>query len=167
VSNLRRYFENHRVAFLTNVTFERQPLLVKHIDLFQLALDATRKKACFEVIAWAVVPDHFHCVIRSESENPSAIMRRLKLSFSERLRYRMNVRSGRVWQYRFWDHMIRNQRDLNRHIDYVHYNPTKHGLVGSPIEWRYSSFDDYVKQGLYREDWGAREPVVFEGNFGE
>jgi putative transposase len=155
------------VSFLTNVTLDRQPLLVEHIDLFRQATEATQERSTFDLIAWVVLPDHFHCVIESATDNPSEIMRRLKLSFSQRFRNRMNVRSGRVWQYRFWDHVIRDQDDLNRHIDYIHYNPVKHGLVDSPIKWPHSSFAEYVRQGFYREDWGATEHILIDGDFGE
>jgi putative transposase len=59
-----------------------------------------------------------------------------------------------VWQRRFWEHMIRDEEDLSRHVEYVHYNPVKHGLVKSAAEWPYSSFMKYVRDGLYPVDWG-------------
>ena len=155
------------MSFLTNVTLDRQPLLVEHIDLFHLAVETARGRSAFEMVAWVVLPDHFHCVIESAADSPSQIMRHLKLSFSTRLRNRLHVRSGRVWQYRFWDHVIRSQEDLNRHIDYVHYNPVKHGLVASPGMWPYSSFGEYVREGFYRADGGVRERIAMEGSFGE
>jgi putative transposase len=167
MSKLRRYFSGNPVSFLTNVTLDRRPLLVEHFDLFRQATEAARERGAFDLIAWVVLPDHFHCVIESTTSNPSEIMRRLKLSFSQRFRNRMNVRYGRVWQYRFWDHVIRNQDDLNRHIDYIHYNPVKHGLVESPIRWPHSSFEEYVRQGFYRDDWGAKEHTGIDGDFGE
>ncbi|MCX6833098.1 MAG: transposase [candidate division Zixibacteria bacterium] len=167
MSKLRRYFSGNQVSFLTNVTLDRYPLLVKHIDLFEQATQASRERSPFDLIAWVVLPEHFHCVIESVTDNPSQIMRRLKLSFSQRLRNRMKVRSGRVWQYRFWDHVIRSQDDLNQHIDYIHYNPVKHGLVDAPIRWPYSSFGEYVRNGFYRSDWGMKEQIVIDGDFGE
>ncbi|MDP2728820.1 MAG: transposase, partial [Dehalococcoidia bacterium] len=59
-----------------------------------------------------------------------------------------------IWQRRFWEHVIRDQTDFNRHCDYIHYNPVKHGLVNSPLEWKHSSFRKFVEKGLYRQDWG-------------
>ena len=59
-----------------------------------------------------------------------------------------------IWQRRFWEHVIRDQTDFNRHCDYIHYNPVKHGLVNSPLEWKHSSFGKFVEKGLYRQDWG-------------
>jgi len=155
------------MSFLTNVTLDRQPLLVEHIDLFNLAVETARGRSAFDMVAWVVLPDHFHCVIESTTDSPSEITRRLKLSFSTRLRNRLDTRSGRAWQYRFWDHVIRSQDDLNRHIDYIHYNPVKHGLVVSPIKWPHSSFGKYVPEGLYQADWGIRERIALEGSFGE
>lgn len=167
MSKLRRYFSGNPLSFLTNVTLDRWLLLVEHIDLFRQATEAARERSAFDLIAWVVLPDHFHCVIESTTSTPSEIIRRLKLSFSQRFRNRMNVSSGRVWQYRFRDHVIRSRDDLNRHIDYIHYNPDKHGLVDSPIQWPHSSFAEYVQQGLYREDWGAKGHIVIDGDFGE
>ena len=59
-----------------------------------------------------------------------------------------------MWQRRFWEHLIRDEADLSRHRDYIHYNPVRHGLAASPKEWPYSSFKRFVEQGLYSEDWG-------------
>ena len=89
------------------------------------------------------------------------------MTFSASLRSELGVRSGRVWQYRFWDHIIRDQIDLNKHIDYIHYNPVRHGLTTSPFDWKESSFDEYYKRGLYPDDWGVKEVIKFEGDFGE
>jgi putative transposase len=60
-----------------------------------------------------------------------------------------------VWQRRFWEHLIRDQNDFNRHIDYIHYNPVKHGLVNCVADWPWSSFHRFVKLGFYDRDWGA------------
>ena len=167
MSKLRRYFLNHQISFLTNVTLDRQPLLVDHVDLFQFAVASAREQSNFTIVAWVVLREHFHCVIDAPEENPSEIMRRIKLSFSKRLRNLLGVQAGRVWQYRFWDHVIRNQNDLNRHIDYVHYNPVKHGYVRSAIEWPHSSFVQYVRDGFYRPEWGSTGEISFDGGFGE
>ncbi|MBU1318260.1 MAG: transposase [candidate division Zixibacteria bacterium] len=153
--------------FLTNVTLDRKPLLAKHIDLFREAIESTQQRSPFEAIAWVILPDHFHMIVLAERENPSALMCRLKLSYSTRLRGRIGMVSGRIWQYRFWDHIIRDQNDMNRHIDYIHYNPVKHGLVRSPFDWPHSSIHDYLQRGYYAPDWGVREPEYLSGEFGE
>jgi len=79
----------------------------------------------------------------------------------------MNLASGRVWQNRFWDHIIRNQEDLNRHIDYIHFNPVKHGFVKSPFDWSHSSIHKYHAEGFYTRGWGLIDTLKFKGEFGE
>jgi putative transposase len=67
------------------------------------------------------------------------------------------VRKGErmVWQRRYWEHVIRDEADLRHHVEYIHYNPVKHGYVARPIDWQFSSFRRFVKSGVYAEDWGA------------
>ena len=71
-----------------------------------------------------------------------------------------------VWQRRFWEHQIRDEKDFARHVEYIHYNPVKHGLVKSPHDWAYSSFHCYVKQGIYKSDWGAGCEIQFDEDVG-
>ncbi len=79
----------------------------------------------------------------------------------------MGRTDGRVWQHRFWDHIIRDDDDLNNHTDYIHYNPVKHGFVTSPFDWPHSSIHRFLEMGNYTLDWGRREDVLFVGDFGE
>jgi putative transposase len=81
--------------------------------------------------------------------------------------FRNGLRGGRLWQLRFWDHIIRNEKDMNHHIDYIHYNPVKHGLVKRPIDYEYSSFCEFVAEGYYSSDWGVVGKVETGGEFGE
>ncbi len=71
-----------------------------------------------------------------------------------------------VWQRRFWEHLIRNQQDLNRHIEYIHYNPVKHGLTKTPVDWMYSSFHRYVDQGICDLKWGSGDKIEFDDTVG-
>ena len=71
-----------------------------------------------------------------------------------------------VWQRRFWEHLVRNQEDLNRHIEYIHYNPVKHGLAKAPAGWKYSSFYRFVNNGIYDQSWGTGVKVEFDDNIG-
>jgi len=89
------------------------------------------------------------------------------MSFGVLYRVKKGIRLGRVWQNRFWDHIIRDQNDLNRHIDYIHYNPVKHGCISKPKDWPHSSFRHYVKAGVYQDDWGAVPIVGMDNDFGE
>ncbi len=72
-----------------------------------------------------------------------------------------------IWQRRFWEHVIRDQNDLDRHIEYIHYNPVKHGLVERVVDWPWSSFHRFVKMGLYAPEWGPAEDKVVGSAFGE
>jgi len=92
-------------------------------------------------------------------------MHNFKLSYSRR--YRLRHGPGRVWQNRFWEHVIRDQDNLNRHIDYIHYNPVHHGIVTDPFEYSMSSAVSWFERGYYQRDWGVREPISLDGLFGE
>lgn len=72
-----------------------------------------------------------------------------------------------IWQRRFWEHQIRGDEDFHRHLNYIHYNPVKHGLVANPIDWPYSTFHRYVKQGLYPSNWGENLSFPLNISYGE
>jgi putative transposase len=143
------------------------PILVENVDLFHKAMSRATDLFGFEVSAWVVLSDHFHILLHPRSTDLSRILRGFKQGFGLLYRQRMQVRSGRVWQLRFWDHIIRDQEDFNRHIDYIHYNPVKHGYVQRAVDYPHSSFPDFVKHGLYSADWGTKDKSCFEGDFGE
>jgi len=166
MSNLRRYHENGYIYFITNVTYKRQPFLTANVDLFRNAIDVCKSRCGFELIAWVVMPDHFHLVIDPFDTHISTILQKIKMSFAALYRKRHGMHSGRVWQNRFWDHIIRSQDDMNRHIEYIHYNPVKHGFAGRPLDWPHSSFGEYVAQGFYPADWGEVVKPM-NGEYGE
>lgn len=143
------------------------PILVDNFDLLWKAIETTKQKTQIDIIAWAILPDHFHMIIDPMRNNPSALMKSMKLSFSWHYRKRIRMVKGRVWQNRFWDHIIRDQGDLKKHIDYIHINPVKHGLITDALEWKYSSMQQYFENGFYSNDWGSTEKLSFEGEFGE
>ena len=167
MTNIRRYPNKGNIYFLTHVTFDRKPILVSNFDILWAAMERVRLEYPFELMAWVVIPDHLHIIIDPLDNDISKLMRKIKLIFSWKYRRKCGWSCGRVWQYRFWDHIIRDQNDLNRHIDYVHFNPVKHGLVYSPTDYMYSSFYDYFKEGIYTEDWGLQGKLTFDGDFGE
>jgi len=167
MSNLRRYHREGNFYFVTNVTYNRCPILTKNAQLLKHATRIAQAKKPFELLAWVILPDHLHLVIGSSSWDISKLLQTIKMSFGASYRKRMGISSGRVWQNRFWDHILRDQDDLNRHIDYVHYNPVKHGLTRSPFDWKWSSIDDYHSEGFYTDDWGRKEPDWKGIDFGE
>jgi putative transposase len=67
---------------------------------------------------------------------------------------RQRKREQSLWQRRYWEHQTRDGRDFERHCDYIHYNPVKHGYVRRPVDWQYSTFHRYVRLGVYPLDWG-------------
>ena len=167
MSRLRRYHTPGNWYFITCVTYKRAPLLVTNIDLLKRAIARTKDRLPFILHSWVAMPDHFHAIIDSGSSDISAIMKSIKLSFGASLRSQSGHASGRVWQHRFWDHILRDDDDLNHHTDYIHFNPVKHGFVTSPFDWPHSSIHRFLERGNYTLDWGKRGDVVFAGDFGE
>ncbi len=157
MTNIRRYYRAGQMYFLTHVTDHRKPLLIEHIDLFLRAYKSVIDSCGTVTIAWVVLPDHFHVVLDPQANDLSGMMKRFTLRFSGLYRSRLRQVSGRVWQHRFWDHVIRDQEDLNRHIDYIHYNPVKHGLVSDPFLYTESSLNHFYRAGYYQRDWGCHE----------
>jgi putative transposase len=151
--------------FFTVALLERRRrLLTEHIDDLRAVFSEARRRRHFTIDAIVVLPDHLHCIwtLPSEDSDFSARWHDIKARFSaripqgERLSAR-RVRKGErgIWQRRFWEHVIRNQVDLERHFDYIHYNPVKHGHVERVGDWPYSSFHRCVKKGIYSSDWAA------------
>ena len=89
-----------------------------------------------------------------------------KISFAKRFHAKYGGK-GKLWQGRFWDHIIRDQDDMNRHIDYIHYNPVKHSLVSDPFLYEYSSLIRYFNKGYYEREWGVTKIIKFDSSYGE
>ena len=161
--------------FFTVVIAERNPgLLVRHIELLKTALQFEKQNAPFITLGFVVLPDHLHAVWRLPEGDMdySNRWRRIKANFSRSLPRCEDISPSRdkkgergIWQRRFWEHTIRDQEDLNRHLDYIHYNPVKHGLVSRAVDWPHSTFHEYVARRKYDRDWG--HGCEIEGNFGE
>jgi putative transposase len=163
MSNLRRYYSAGVYYFVTTVTIDSTPILVRNIDLYQKAIKRTCQRFNIGILAWVVLPDHLNLIIDPRTSNLSEIMKVFKQDFGFLYRQRIGTRTGRIWQLRFRDHVIRDQDDMNRHIDYIHYNPVKHGFVRVARAYPYSSFADYAREGFYQLDWGETEEISPEG----
>jgi len=72
-----------------------------------------------------------------------------------------------IWQRRYWEHLIRDEQDYLHHVDYIHYNPVKHGYIANASDWPYSSIHRYIKSGMIDEDWGVDRIARTEGGYGE
>ncbi len=117
----------------------------------------------FHIDAWVILPEHMHCIwtLPEGDDNYSSRWQAIKKAFSKTIpahEYRSKSRMSRnergIWQHRFWEHTIHNETDYNRHMDYIHYNPVKHGLVKSVNDWPHSTFQYLCKSGVYSQDWG-------------
>lgn len=160
--------------FTINLADRQSTLLTAHIDDLRQAVREVHRAHPFEIIAWVVLPEHMHTVWSLPSEDAGYSMRwnQIKGRFSRRIaknEYVTPSRAGKrergIWQRRFWEHWIRDEVDLERHVDYIHYNPVKHGLVDKVVDRPYSSFHRFVQRGWLSEDWGCSGE--FTGDFGE
>jgi putative transposase len=156
--------------FFTVVTYNRKPIFTggKERALLRYAWQDVQKRFPFETIAVCLLPDHLHSIwhLPENDMNFSVRWKEIKRLFTKAYPEQIGVGGSRndsrikhkeaaIWQRRFWEHTIRDEQDLNCHIDYIHYNPVNHGLVQSVREWPWSSFHRYVKAGWYEMDWGG------------
>jgi len=150
--------------FTVNLLERRVRLLVEHVDALRNAVRQVRAQRPFHIDAWVVLPDHTHCVwtLPPGDADYSSRWKAIKIAFAkalprtERLSAVRERKGGRgIWQRRFWEHTIRDDRDYAAHVDYVHINPVKHGLVERVADWLYSSFHRLVTDGIYPQDWAA------------
>ena len=166
MTRIRRFYQYGNIYFLTHVTYTRMPILIENWDILDAAIKKAQTPIPFDLVAWAVLPDHMHMIIEPGKNDLSRLIKRIKQSFSMNYRKRAGY-SGRVWQYRFWDHVIRDDEDFRRHVDYIHFNAVKHGLATGPLEFPFSSFHEYYKSGYYSADWGVIEKIESLGDYGE
>ena len=151
-------------------------LLVKHIEKLRTAYAAALKRDPFETIAICVLPDHLHAIWALPA-NDADFSRRwslIKHDFScglpadtHRSASKRAKREKGIWQRRYWEHAIRDESDLARHIDYIHFNPIKHGLVARACDWPHSSFHRYVTRGFLPLDWAGDAREIPGRRFGE
>ena len=164
MSNYKRYFKySNNPVFITFVTYNRREILISNIELLKNSFKQALLKYQFEIIAIAVLKDHCHLIISADTpQNISNIVKAIKYYFSSNIDNKYickdltssAIKRGEkgIWQRRYYDHIIRNEDDLYKHIDYIHYNSMKHYGI-SPKDWEYSSFKMYVKNKYYNVDW--------------
>ena len=153
----RRFYQSGARYFFTVVTENREPLLIENIERLRAAFRLCLSRYPFEIEAIVVLPDHLHTVWRlpEGDANFSKRWMVIKRKFSAGLPSRVvsdsktNKREKGVWQRRFWEHCIRDENDWRQHVDYIHFNPVKHGYVSAPQDWLYSSFNQAVSKGWY------------------
>ena len=164
--------------FFTIVTYQRRKLfsLPENVDLLMTVMEDVRRRHPFITIAQVIMPDHIHAIweLPPDDRDYPKRWRLIKTGFSKRLpaAYDLPISASRqskkertIWQRRYWEHTIEDDTDLDRHIDYVHFNPVNHGLVKYPHEWKGSTFLRFVEEGYYPKDWATTD--IFKGIGGE
>jgi putative transposase len=160
-------YRRHRVPggsyfFTVNLRDRRSHLLVTQIDSLRSAVRAARARHPFHIDAWVVMPDHMHCLwtLPPGDVDFPARWQAIKAAFSrcvppaeDRRASLVRKQEAGIWQRRYWEHAIRDERDFATHMDYIHFNPVKHGLSAHPADWRLSSFRRCVALGMYPADW--------------
>ena len=178
MSNYRRVHEGGGTYFFTVVTHHRQPILLRPdvLNALHEAFRKVREARPFKLDAVVILPDHLHAIwtLPPGDSDFGSRWSMIKRQVSETVRLPVPVamsdsmrvrRESGLWQRRFWEHLIRDDDDYARHMDYIHYNPVKHGYAKSPADWGPSSFQKCVEQGIYPVDWAL--DVEAEGDFGE
>jgi len=157
MTNIRRYDPTGRPVFITAVCYRRKPYLETdwQKELLLAVMREVKSSSGFTMHAYVILGDHFHWIITPGERNFSAIMQSIKLRFVHRYKKAINQKDNTtLWQRRFWDHVIRNTEDLHRHMDYIHFNPVKHGYVSEPVDYKWSSFNTHIEIGNYSPGWG-------------
>jgi putative transposase len=171
VPEYRRLFVPGATFFFTLVANFRRPILTTpaSLDALRTAFADECRHHPFTTGAIVILPDHLHCIWTLPPCDTRFSMRwsAIKGRFSRLFLAGGGTESGRsasrrkrgergVWQRRFWEHVIRDVADGDRHLDYIHYNPVKHGYVSCPHAWPHSSFQQWVERGVYPTDWMCR-----------
>jgi putative transposase len=142
----------------------RSSLLVERIADLRAAVRTVKQRYPFHIDAWVVLPEHIHAIwtLPAEDADFSGRWREIKKAFVKPMALterRSDVRKRRgergIWQRRFWEHTIRDEHDYEGHMDYVHFNPVKHGLAVSAAAWPFSSFHRCVANRIYPANWAA------------
>jgi len=160
--NYRRHYLALPV-FVTVVTHGREPWIKgEQAETVLAAMRAVKIKYPFRHLAHAVLPDHLHWLFETTDENDfSRQVTALKREVTWRLKEQ--GLAGPFWQDRFYDHLVRDEADFQAHLDYIHFNPVKHGHCARAMDWPHSSFQSWLERGAYEADWGALEPVNLAG----
>ena len=173
MTDFLRYRVQGGVYFLTVVTHQRRRILTVDVarELLRYAIQDVRERWPFRLVAIVLLPDHFHAIVELPGGDASYSLQVQKIK--ERFTRSYLAAGGRegdpsasrqrkqeraVWQRRFWEHTVRDEDDLKRCVDYVHWNPVKHGIVRQVVDYPWSSFHRFVKLGEYESNWGGKDP---------
>lgn len=160
--NYKRVFIQNSCVHLIIVAYNRKPIFIDNVDLLQKAIINAMQYFQFEIVAFCILPDHIHIIMKPIDiyEYPK-IITSIKYYFSKNFNVGvetptygyLNKGEKGIFQRRYYEHTIVSEKDFYTHVDYIHYNPVKHGYVNQVKEWEYSSFRKYIKDGFYDENW--------------
>ncbi len=177
MSHYRRCYQPGGSFFLTVVTEHRRPILCSDLGrgALRAAILESQGRWPFRLDAMVLLPDHFHVilVLPPGDTDYSKRLGFIKKGFTQtwlahggieqfRSASRHRQRRRGVWQRRFWEHTLRDECDYNNHLNYIHFNPVKHGYVACPADWPYSSFHRWVDRGFYEPTWGRDHFLDFD-----
>ena len=172
--NYRRLFIPNTYIFLTITTNYRSPILVNNIELLRESFKRAKLTYKYILFASVILPEHMHLIIKPEKvEEYPKIMRAIKYNFTQMINaggiaippYEVDqCRSGllsrqQIWQKRYYEHTIKDEEDLNNHLNYVHYNPIKHGHAKNVKDWEFSSFHKFIESKIYDNNWGTSSDI--------
>lgn len=167
--NYRRNRLQGGTYFFTVVTANRDPVFssAAAVACLRSSFNAVMERFPFVIDAMVVLPDHLHSIwtLPENDHDFSGRWRLIKAGFTKSAKHLPGIPlhvNGSLWQKRFWEHTIRDDRDFARHADYIHFNPVKHGYVSKAVDWPYSSFHRYVRKGFLPIDWAVDEDLLLD-----
>jgi putative transposase len=162
--------------FTVNLAERNRSLLVEHVDILRRVVKEVKQHHPFRIDAFVVLPDHLHAMWtlpQDDADYPTRWML-IKAGFSRRIATgehrnasRTNKGERGIWQRRYWEHTIRDQQDYARHVDYIHYNPVKHGQVTRAADWPNSSIHRYIAAGMVARNWAGDKMGADKNSYGE
>lgn len=166
--NYKRIYIPNSYVHIIIVSYNRKNIFIDHIELLRNALKNSKKYFKYEIVAISVLPEHIHMIINPQNINDyPKIITSVKYYFSQN--YNVGVETPNygylnkgekgIFQRRYFEHTIISEDDLNNQINYIHYNPVKHGFVKNVKDWEYSSFHRFVQKKFYDINWGSTNDI--------
>lgn len=159
-----------------NLRDRKTDLLVRHFDLLRIVINDVKHRHAFRLEAMVVLPEHLHAIwtLPEGDSNFSLRWSLIKSAFSRRLPMLESISTSRqsqrergIWQRRFWEHLVRDDNDFSRHVEYIHFNPVKHGLAKRATDWPYSTLHKFIDEGRLPVNWGGDADSNSPSSFGE
>jgi len=168
--NFKRVFKENSIIFLTVITYKRKNILIANYNILHQAFNFAKKKYFYKMLGYVVLDEHFHILIKPDNiKDYPNIIKSIKVYFTKNSNIKVdkisigmkNKGESGVWQSRYYENTIRDREDFYKKLEYIHYNPVKHKKAQSVFEYPYSSFNQYVKFGVYDISWGSFEDIKY------